>query len=312
MRPRVGVVAAAVVLALVVSMPAGAATTTNGRIAYSNKFVFPLGDRDVGAQIFSINPNGTGRRQLTHVAGGHDAANPKWSPDGTKIVYQSNPAGEYDLWVMNGNGTGQHRLLADPGWDDQVPSWSPDGSMVVFARCNSFLFCDVELVNADGTGMHRLVGGRRTNAAPVFSPDGQWVLFDSDRAGLRSALWKIRTNGTGLTRLTAPRLEAFWGSWSPDGSRIVFTIDCCLPFSEVYVMNQDGSHIQRVTHSGLNHQSGFPRWAPDGTRLVWMSDRSYSDACCNDLYTSRVNGSDIKRVTHDGFDAAIADWGRQP
>jgi Tol biopolymer transport system component len=77
-------------------------------------------------------------------------------------------------------------------------------------------------------------------------------------------------------------------------------------------MNQDGSHIQRVTHSGPNHQSGFARWAPDGTRLVWMSDRAYPDACCNDVYTSRVNGSDIRRVTHDGFDAAIADWGRQP
>jgi Tol biopolymer transport system component len=312
MRPRAASAVAGLVLAMLFSIPASATTVVNGRIAYSNFFVFPNGDRDVGAQIFTVNPNGTGERQLTHVAGGHDAADPKWSPDGTKIAYQSNPTGEYDLWLMNGDGTGQHRILADPGWDDELPNWSPDGQWIVFSRCNSFFFCDIALVRANGTGLRRLVGGRRTNAAPSFSPDGQWVLFDSDRAGLRSALWKVRTNGTGLTRLTAPDLEAFWGSWSPDGSKITFTRDCCRPTSEVLVMNADGSNVHRVTFSGAGHQSGFSGWSPDGTRLVWMSDRAYPDSCCNDLYTSRVDGTDVRRVTNDGFPAAIADWGRKP
>jgi dipeptidyl aminopeptidase/acylaminoacyl peptidase len=91
------------------SADAAGARSSNGRIAFSTGFVLPYGDRDVGPQIFVVNPVGTGLQQLTHVAGGHDAANPAWSPDGRRIVYQSNPAGEYDLWVMNGDGSGQHR-----------------------------------------------------------------------------------------------------------------------------------------------------------------------------------------------------------
>jgi TolB protein len=113
-------------------------------------------------------------------------------------------------------------------------------------------------------------------------------------------------------RLTVPALEAFTPDWSPDGRRILFTNACCLPFSEVYVMRADGSAVRRVTHSATGHQSGFARFSPDGRRIVFMSDRAYPDACCNELYTARVDGSDVRRVTHTGFVGELADWGRTP
>ena len=52
---------------------------TNGRIAYSL-------DTGSGAQIYTIKPDGTGRRQLTRVDG--DAISPDWSPNGRKIVFE--------------------------------------------------------------------------------------------------------------------------------------------------------------------------------------------------------------------------------
>jgi Tol biopolymer transport system component len=301
---------AVIAVGLCVSGSAGAAGTS-GRIAFSTGFVIPFGDRDVGAQVWSVMPDGTALRQLTHVTGGRDAADPAWSPDGARIAYQSNPSGEYDLWVMKADGTGQHVLLKDAGRDDEQPSWSPNGRRLVFARCDGLFECDVEVVNADGTGMHRILGGHRVNSFPRFSPDGQWILFTSDRAGLQSALWKVRINGSGLQRLTAARLEAFDGDWSPDGSQILFTNDCCLPFSEVYVMNADGSGVRRITHSASGHQAAFARFAPDGQHIVFMSDRAYPDACCNDLFTSSLDGTGAGRVTHNStFVGEIADWGR--
>jgi len=313
MRRMLACCAAVVAVGLCTSGSAGAAGT-NGRIAFSTGgFVLPYGDRDVGAQVWSVAPDGSGLRQLTHVKNGNDAANPAWSPDGSRIAYQSDPTGEYDVWVMNADGTNQHLLLKDVGHDDEQPSWSPDGKQLVFARCDALFECDIEVVNADGTGMHRVVGGHRVNSFPQFSPDGRWIAFTSDRAGLQSAIWKVRPDGSGLQRLTAARLEAFANDWSPDGSEILFTDDCCLPFSEVYVMNADGSGVRRLTHSASGHQTSIARFAPDGRHMVFMSDSAYPDACCNDLFTSTLGGAGLKRLTHNAtWGAEFADWGRTP
>jgi TolB protein len=309
-RTRWGLALGAVALALVAASPA--AGTSNGRIAYSTGFVLPYGDRDVGSQVFVVDPDGTGLHQLTHVAGGHDAADPAWSPDGRRIAYQSDPGGEYDLWVMNGNGTGQHRILRDAGWDDEQPSWSPDGRRLVFSRCSPLFECDIAVINADGSGMHVVMAGHRVHTAPNFSPDGRWILFASDRGGLLSAVWKVRASGGNAVRLTPARLEAFAPDWSANGTRIVFTNDCCLPFSEVYVMHADGSHITRLTRAAAGHQNSFARFSPDGRRIVFMSDRAFSDSCCNDLYTMGADGSGVRRVTHVGASGELADWGRAP
>jgi Tol biopolymer transport system component len=312
MRRIVACLTAVVAVGLFASGSAGADGLT-GRIAFSTGFVIPYQDRDVGSQVWTVNPDGSALRQLTHVAGGRDAAEPAWSPDGSRIAYQSDPTGEYDLWVMNGDGSRQHLLLKDAGFDDEQPAWSPDGRRIAFARCDGFFECDIDVVNSNGTGMHRIIGGHRVNTFPRFSPDGKWIAFTSDRAGLSSAIWKVRIDGTGLQRLTAPQLEAFAPSWSPDGSRILFTSDCCLPYSEVYVMNADGSGLRRLTHSATGHQAGFARFAPDGRHMVFMSDRAYPDASSNDLFTSLLDGAGLHRLTHNAtFVGEIADWGRTP
>ena len=58
---------------------------------------------------------------------------PAWSPDGKKIVFlsKSNQAGNFDIWVMNSDGSNKQRLTTDPA-DDGWPSWSPDGSKIAF------------------------------------------------------------------------------------------------------------------------------------------------------------------------------------
>src|SRR5690606_40338455 len=65
-----------------------------------------------------------------HVTGVQTCALPI-SPDGSRIVYVSSRNGNWDIYVMDADGSGQTPLAPDPATDFE-PSWSPDGAFIVF------------------------------------------------------------------------------------------------------------------------------------------------------------------------------------
>lgn len=54
---------------------------------------------------------------------------PSWSPDGTKIVFESNRAGNHDIWIMDADGSDPVRLT-DHAAMDETPVFSPDGELI--------------------------------------------------------------------------------------------------------------------------------------------------------------------------------------
>ena len=89
--------------------------------------------RPTRLEIFVMNADGTGKRQITH----NSAANfaPYFHPDGKRIIFSSNmadPRGRnFDLYIINVDGTGQERLTFDDGFDG-FPMFSSDGKLLVF------------------------------------------------------------------------------------------------------------------------------------------------------------------------------------
>jgi len=289
---------------------ATAAVAANGRIAFSQWDLLPGGNLSGHSNVYTINPDGTGRRQLTHVGATQAAGAPDWSPGGDKIVYESNQTGDYRIWVMNADGSGQTLLADDPGFADLEPAWSPDGTHILFSRCDDhlgfILDCDLEVMNAAGGGMHRLAGGHWTYVRGQYSPDGRRIVVSADRGGFLSALWVMRADGTGLHRITRPSLEAFWPGWSPDGRRIVFTDNCCQGGSNIWTVRPDGTGLRELTHFVAPLQDGFASYSPDGQRIVLLT----SGKCCQYFYVMNADGSSLHPIRTGVPFTFLTDWGR--
>ncbi|HEV8116321.1 MAG TPA: hypothetical protein VGP53_08795 [Acidimicrobiales bacterium] len=135
-----------------------------------------------GTEIFVMNLDGSGRRQLTSLGGNADS--PAWSPDGTKIVFRHN----IELMVV-GAGGGSPRSLASPGGTGAVnpqgsganklataggqpaePSWSPDGSRIAYTIARSGEQCAIWVMNADGRGQTPITDGSRCDRHATWQP----------------------------------------------------------------------------------------------------------------------------------------------
>ncbi len=315
-------VAVLALLGALVAAPAQATFSgSNGRIAFSQGDLVPpiggeSGDLGIRSQVFTINPNGSGLKQLTHVAAGKSAGSPDWSPDGERIVYESNQSGDFHIWVMNANGSGKTQLTHQSGFEDFQPSWSPDGKKILFSHCGEpfgpgfIVYCDIDVMNANGTHVKTLLSsGHWSNVRANYSPDGGRITFSSDRGGLASAVWVMKANGSGLERLTRPKLRAFWPDWAPSGHRILFSDNCCLPHSNLWTVRPDGSGTKKLTHVPQGVDAAFGSYSPNGRRVVTFFSRGCANSPCRHFSTLRSDGSHFDRVVTGKTNTFLTDWG---
>jgi dipeptidyl aminopeptidase/acylaminoacyl peptidase len=201
------------------------------------------GNADGNLEIFVMNADGTGVRQVTDTVypfpgqGGYDHYEPDWSPGGTRIAYSWNsPDGSVEVYTINVDGTDEVPVT-DP--EDQANKWGPE-----------------------------------------YSPDGTRLLYTWGFGYLTGQdLHTISPDGTGEVNLTPDTINSdeLLGTWSPDGTRIAFvsTRDpgaFGLPNEEIYVMQADGSGVIRVTDDTAFDTE--PAWSPDGTTITFSSSRN--------------------------------------
>src|SRR5919204_3176441 len=128
----------------------------------------PPGDA-TGPDICTSNVDGTDLTQIT-ASPGLDLF-PAWSPDGSRIVFESNRTGVMQVWVMNADGSNQTQLTFDSVPKDQTPDWSPDGSKIAYTADTNPPGGQIMVMNADGSGQHAITQGPH-DFGPVWSPDG--------------------------------------------------------------------------------------------------------------------------------------------
>jgi YD repeat-containing protein len=282
-----------------------------GRIVFAS-------NREGNVQIYTMNVDGTGQARLTNDGGNDDF--PRWSPNGTRILFQSDRdnagTGYNDIYTMNSDGSGQVRLTAGTN-DNCAPSWSSDGSRVVFQSLRNGQSYQVYVMNADGSGQLNLSNSSGNDRQPSWSPNGSKIAFSSDRdhAGYAS-VYVMNADGTGQQRLTfsADDVTDEQPVWSRDGSRIAF-VSTRDGNKEIYVMNADGTGQTRLTNDLGNDDS--PYWSPDGTKIVFRSDRDrdWSDPT-SQVWMMNADGTGLVNLSSNQFADYSSSWtsggGNQP
>jgi TolB protein len=281
----------------------------NGRIVYSVGAILPQPDLKASSQIWSVRPDGTHNRQLTHLTKPAQAGDPDVSPNGRRILFVSNKGGgAFQVWIMRIDGSEKHRLVNDPEHDAFVPRWAPDGKHLVFTRCSApfgLTECTITRAAANGGGLHDITGGHWADFAAAYSPNGRTIAFSGDRNGFSSAVFRTPAAGGRVQRLTKGIVEAFWPDYRPDGQRILFGDNFDRPVTNLFTMNPRGGQVRQLTHTtNPNTNFGFARYAPDGHKIV--SD--YVDSTGKEwLATLNSDGSGLRKLVRTN-NLTIPDW----
>ena len=130
--------------------------------------------------IYTMRADGSGIRRLT------SGWVPRWSPDGTRVAFESGRGGRAGVWVVNSDRTGMHRL-----GDGGHPLWSPDGRWLAYVR-KCFVVadigrCSIAIEPADGGGACEAGGNPETmrwstdaSVLELFEPKLSWATFAPD------------------------------------------------------------------------------------------------------------------------------------
>jgi Tol biopolymer transport system component len=275
--------------------------------------------------ILAARADGGERRVLASpTRRGEQLAFPVWSPDGSTLAHVSAVARGRDagdgpdaaqLMVFDGVASRPLTALRDEVFDSS-PAWSPDGSLLAFARTTEAGdgFRSMIVTRSLATGVERTVVAVESDARfrsvgePAWSPDGSTIAYT--QWGLDSEF-----NFRPLIRVVAsaggePRTlirDALSPAWSPDGSRLAFASvrdrngrrcgsDDCWYAGELYTARADGSGARRLTDN--EGHDARPTWSPDGSRLLFTSDRNLPERDSSEVYSIASDGSCLTWLTN--------------
>jgi dipeptidyl aminopeptidase/acylaminoacyl peptidase len=165
-------------------------------------------DRDGNAEIYAMDADGTHERRLTFSSASDNS--PRWGLDG-RIVFVTNRenGSKTSLWVMNGDGSDQHRLTPSSFfWNESRPVWSPDDLRIIFQADRDGPVGNTELYSmaTDGTDLRRLTTYPGKDDWPTWSPDGKQIAFARGPSPFANEVYLMNADGTDTHEITLPKL----------------------------------------------------------------------------------------------------------
>ena len=287
------------------------------KIAYQSEGIQtsnPQGD----AEIYVMNAvDGKGKKNLSNNGGGIEDYAPVFSPDGTKIAYQSqgsqtsNSQGDWEVYRVNTlDGTGKKNLTNNGAdVDDTSPTFSPDGTKIAYTSrggqtSNSGGDQEIYRMNTlDGTGKKNLTNDDGNDSQPAFSADGTKIAYQSWGAQTSNPegdvdIYRINAlDGLGKRNLSNSDLyvEDTSATFSPDGTKVLYESHGAQPSNlegdpEIYRMNVlDGKGKKNLSNTDSGVRDITPGFSTDGTKVTYVSSGIQTSNMEGDYEVSRMN-----------------------
>ncbi|MBI5285330.1 MAG: PD40 domain-containing protein [Chloroflexi bacterium] len=151
--------------------------------------------------------------------------------------------------------------------------------------------------------MFSIAASARTAPLPQAGGGSGRLAYSSGTFADNIGIYSANADGTDQARLS-PAYFAFDAqpAWSPNGKRIAFHSRRIFNKLEIYVMDADGSGVERLTDNEFDDAS--PSWSPDGSRIAFDSARNGN----LDIYVMDADGSHQHRLTFDAARDEFPSW----
>jgi Tol biopolymer transport system component len=196
--------------------------------------------------------------------------NPIWSPDGTKIVFDS-PRNHiaHDLYIKDAAGAGTEQLLLKSDFDKRPSSWSSDGKYLLYEETEPKTNADIWVLSLSDKKAFPFLQTTFNEGRAQFSPDSHWVAYTSDESGRTEtyvqtfppsgAKWQISTSGGGVAK------------WRSDGKELLY-VSAGTGTPSVWAVDVDisipGSFKAGIPHKLFDRNFLASDMSPDGKRFL--------------------------------------------
>lgn len=227
---------------------------------------------------------------------------PRFSPDGSRLLYTSYASGFPQAMMMDVNSLGARALGGQQqGTMSFSPRFSPDGRWILYSLEKNGN-TDIYQMDAASGAQRALTNAPSIETSPSYSPDGKQIVFESDRSGVPQ-LYIMGANGGEPKRISFGDGRYGTPVWSPRGDMIAFTRQVGGKF-HIGVMRTDGSEEKMLTESFLDEG---PSWAPNG-RVVMFTRVTPGGNGEPRLHSVDITGRNMRPVKINGA-ASDPDWG---
>lgn len=209
----------------------------------------------------------TDHSKLIYKVDGKEAAYPRLSVDGKRILYQTNEKGNWQLRIID-IASGKNTNVLEDSFNNNFPDWSADNKWIAFVSDRDGNE-EIYVMRTDGSELKRITNDDGRDIHPYFSPDGKYLLFNSTRNNESFDVYRYTFSDASLLRITDTPDDETCARYSPDMSKIVLLQNS---MSKDDVMLMDAKTYELKNLSGTpDVRDGWPMFSSDGKWVYYSS-----------------------------------------